>query len=75
MELAEKCLGKENWAEYYDGKTNCLAGREARRYQTWTIAGYIAAQTILTQPDGIDTLIFEEDSDVLGCAIRVGKNY
>ena len=63
------------WAEYYDGRTSRLVGREARRFQTWTIAGYIAAKTILAHPDSIAPLIFEEDPDVIGCAVRVGRNY
>ncbi len=75
LELAEKRLDKDGWAEYYDGRTSRLVGREARRFQTWTIAGYIAAQTILAHPDKIDPLVFEEDSDVIGCAVRVGKDY
>jgi len=30
--------------EYYDGKRGRLIGREARKFQTWTIAGFLAAQ-------------------------------
>lgn len=75
LDIAEKRLPKEDWAEYYDGRTSRLIGREARRFQTWTIAGYIAAKTILVHPDKIAPLIFEEDSDGIGCAIRVGKDY
>ena len=75
IEIAERRLGKDRWAEYYDGRTSRLVGREARRFQTWTIAGYIAAKTILAHPDNIAPLIFEEDPDVIGCAVRVGRNY
>ncbi|MFP3998637.1 MAG: glycoside hydrolase 100 family protein [Desulfobacterales bacterium] len=59
IEIAEKRLEKDHWAEYYDGRTSRLPGRAARRHQTWTIAGYIAAKTILANPDNIAPLIFE----------------
>jgi glycogen debranching enzyme len=75
VEIAEKRLEPDGWAEYYDGRTGRLVGRQARRVQTWTIAGYIAAKTILANPDNIAPLLFEEDSDLVGCAARVGKNY
>jgi hypothetical protein len=75
IEIAEKRLEKDGWAEYYDGRTSRLVGRQARRHQTWTIAGYIAAKTILANPDNITPLVFEEDSDLIGCAARVGRNY
>jgi len=29
----------------------------------------------MAHPDHIDPLIFEEDNDVIGCAMRVGKQY
>ena len=75
IEIAEKRLEPDGWVEYYDGRTSRLVGRQARRLQTWTIAGYIAAKTILANPDNIAPLVFEEDSDLIGCAARVGKNY
>ncbi|MGA1132149.1 MAG: glycoside hydrolase 100 family protein [Prochlorotrichaceae cyanobacterium] len=45
--LAEKHLQNEQWAEYYDGPDGRLIGKEARRYQTWTIAGYLLSKELL----------------------------
>ncbi len=72
LEIAEQRLQKDGWVEYYDGRDNRLIGKEARKLQTWTIAGYIVAKSILAQPDKLNWLMFEEDADVLACANRVG---
>jgi glycogen debranching enzyme len=75
LEIAENRLEADEWGEYYDGRTSRLVGREARRYQTWTCAGYVAAFSILQSPEKLSPLLFETDSDVIGCAIRVGNQY
>lgn len=55
IEKAGKRLQKEDWPEYYDGKSGHLIGREARRHQTWTCAGYLLAKELMT-PSGLDPL-------------------
>jgi hypothetical protein len=55
IEKAGKRLQKEEWPEYYDGKSGHLIGREARRHQTWTCAGYLLAKELMT-PSGLDPL-------------------
>jgi hypothetical protein len=49
IETAGKRLQKDRWPEYYDGHTGHLIGREARRNQTWTCAGYLLAKELLSE--------------------------
>ena len=60
IKLMEKRLSKDNFPEYYDGIYNRLIGREAKSKQTWSIAGYIIAKTLLQEPKKIDMLVFNE---------------
>ncbi|KAL2895455.1 putative alkaline/neutral invertase B [Bienertia sinuspersici] len=50
IELAEARLLKDGWPEYYDGKTGRFIGKQARKYQTWSIAGYLVAKMMLEDP-------------------------
>lgn len=75
VQIAEKRLQTDGWPEYYDGKTGRMTGRYARHWQTWTCSGYLAAKAIMNAPEKIKPLVFEEDSKVIGCAVRVGKQY
>lgn len=75
LAIAEERLEDDRWPEYYDGRTGRLVGKKARHYQTWTIAGYVAARTILSHPEKIAPLIFAPDKDIIACAIRVGRQY
>jgi glycogen debranching enzyme len=77
LKLAEKRLYKDEWPEYYDGKTGRLIGKEARRYQTWTIAGYLLAKEVMENPDHLKIVCFDEDpsellSDNMVLTSRVG---
>ncbi|MGA9377778.1 MAG: glycoside hydrolase 100 family protein, partial [Phormidium sp.] len=45
--IAERRLLKDHWPEYYDGQDGRLIGKEARKYQTWTIAGYLLAKEFI----------------------------
>ncbi len=73
--IAEKRLERDAWPEYYDRKNSRLIGKHARHYQTWTCAGYLVARMLLAHPEKIAPLIFEEDQEVIGCALRVGRQY
>ncbi len=73
-ELAEKAivmvqqqLPKDGWPEYYDGRQGRLIGREARKFQTWSIAGYLAAQTLLDDPTHLELISFDDQPVVLTC--------
>ncbi|MFB2982179.1 glycoside hydrolase 100 family protein [Microseira sp. BLCC-F43] len=60
IKLAEKRLSKDEWPEYYDGKTARLVGKQARRYQTWTIAGYLLALELMENPEHLKLVCFDE---------------
>lgn len=74
VKTAEKRILNDNWPEYYGGKQNNLIGKEARFNQTWTIAGYIAAKTLIENPEKLAILDFEEDNEVLACSVRIGED-
>lgn len=50
----------DKFPEYYDGKNGRLIGKEARSYQTWTIAGLLAAKELLANPEYIKLISFDE---------------
>ncbi|MBD2210236.1 glycoside hydrolase 100 family protein [Nostoc linckia FACHB-104] len=49
--LAETRLSEDEWPEYYDGTRGLLIGKEARRYQTWTITGFLLAKELSRTPE------------------------
>lgn len=59
--IAERRLVQDHWPEYYDGPDARLIGKEARRYQTWTIAGYLLAKEMLTNPDYLKLVTFDTE--------------
>ena len=67
MQLAQSKLVDDGWPEYYDGRQGRLVGREARKYQTWTIAGYIAAQYLLDNPKHLDLITYDNEAFNLSC--------
>ena len=75
-ELAERALAiacqrllDDGWPEYYDGRNGRLIGKEARRYQIWTVAGFLGAQALLNNPDCPDLVSFEEEPVVIACSV------
>jgi hypothetical protein len=69
LEAVERRLHRDNWPEYYDGPRGRLVGKEARRRQTWTIAGYLAARQLLDQPERIAILGCAKESEPTACGI------
>ncbi|MCA1993142.1 MAG: glycoside hydrolase 100 family protein [Coleofasciculus sp. S288] len=69
LEIAENRLLKDQWAEYYDGKSGRLVGKEARKFQTWTIAGFLVAKDLTANPDRLALISFEEDSSAIACTL------
>lgn len=65
IELAEKRLSDDRWPEYYDGKNGRLIGKQARKYQTWTIAGFLLAKELMANPDHLGLFSFDEDFEPL----------
>lgn len=55
LQIATEKLPRDNWPEYYDGRTGSLIGRRANLYQTWTAAAYIIGTELMINPDSIAT--------------------
>lgn len=64
IELAESRLLKDSWPEYYDGKVGKFIGKQARKYQTWSIAGYLVAKMMLEDPSHLGMISLEEDKQM-----------
>ncbi|GLT42888.1 hypothetical protein SLA2020_168660 [Shorea laevis] len=61
IEKAEARLTKDSWPEYYDGKLGRYIGKQARKNQTWSIAGYLVAKRFLEDPSHVGMITLEED--------------
>lgn len=74
IEIAERRLSEDEWAEYYDGRNGRLVGKACRKFQTWTIAGYLLAREFLEHPDKLSLLSFDKDPEMLEwlCYFREG---
>ncbi|GMJ02718.1 alkaline/neutral invertase B [Hibiscus trionum] len=64
IELAENRLSKDHWPEYYDGKVGRYIGKQARKYQTWSISGYLVARMMLEDPSHLSMISLEEDKQM-----------
>lgn len=63
--VAEKRLSRDRWPEYYDTKRARFIGKQARLYQTWSIAGYLVSKILLRNPEFAKILTCEEDMELL----------
>ncbi|KAK9279102.1 hypothetical protein L1049_012777 [Liquidambar formosana] len=61
IELVEQRLCKDGWPEYYDGKTGRLIGKQARKHQTWSCAGYLVAKMMIENPANLLMISLDED--------------
>ncbi len=69
--LAEKRLSNDEWPEYYDGRHGRLVGKASRKYQTWTIAGYLLSVELVKNPAALDLIAFNDDPEVLDWICKV----
>ncbi|MBW4682482.1 MAG: glycoside hydrolase 100 family protein [Microcoleus vaginatus WJT46-NPBG5] len=58
-----KRLLAEDWPEYYDGEDGRLIGKEARKFQSWTIAGFFLTQELIDKPEFLMLVNFGFDED------------
>jgi Alkaline and neutral invertase len=65
LEIAEQRLAEDEWPEYYDGRNGRLVGKASRKYQTWTIAGFLLAKELMENPKHLDLISFEEEPEML----------
>ncbi|BAZ15102.1 neutral invertase [Calothrix sp. NIES-4071] len=74
--VAAPRLKNDEWVEYYDGKKGRLIGKQARKYQTWTIAGYLLAKELIENPQHLPLVSFEELPQELvsrACEFEIGS--
>ncbi|KAL7175157.1 hypothetical protein ACSBR2_028876 [Camellia fascicularis] len=64
IEATEARLLKDHWPEYYDGKLGQYMGKQARKFQTWSIAGYLVAKMMLENPSHLGMISLEEDKQM-----------
>ncbi|KAH6806369.1 alkaline/neutral invertase [Perilla frutescens var. frutescens] len=72
IKIAEKRISRDKWPEYYDTKKGRFIGKQARLFQTWSIAGYLVSKLLLSNPSAAKILTTEEDSELVyafSCAI------
>ncbi len=60
IQIAEARLSDDEWPEYYDGKKGRLMGKQARKYQTWTITGFLLAKELIANPSYVPLISFDE---------------
>ncbi|XP_023644007.1 probable alkaline/neutral invertase F [Capsella rubella] len=61
IDLAEARLLKDGWPEYYDGKSGRFIGKQARKFQTWSTAGYLVAKMMMDDPTHVGMISMEEE--------------
>ncbi|CAB4300676.1 unnamed protein product [Prunus armeniaca] len=64
IEQVEQRLSKDGWPEYYDGKAGRYIGKQARKYQTWSISGYLLAKLMIENPANLSLISLEEDKKI-----------
>lgn len=64
VKTAERRLSRDKWPEYYDTKRGRFIGKQARLYQTWSIAGYLVSKLLLANPEAANILVNVEDSEL-----------
>ena len=60
LETAATRLADSDWPEYFDGRDGRLLGKEARRFQSWTVAGFLTAQQLLADPKQLGLVSYDE---------------
>jgi Alkaline and neutral invertase len=60
IQVAEPRLQADEWVEYYDGKKGRLIGKQSRKYQTWTIAGFLLAKELVVNPAHLPLVGFDQ---------------
>jgi hypothetical protein len=73
LDAAAARIGEQRWPEYYDGRDGRLIGKEARAFQTWSIAGFIAAHEMLAKPEHVALFAHVENAAVRACSSRVAE--
>ncbi|XP_062225569.1 neutral/alkaline invertase 3, chloroplastic-like [Phragmites australis] len=64
VEVAERRIATDHWPEYYDTRRGRFIGKQARLFQTWSIAGFLVAKLLLEKPDKSRMLWCNEDEEI-----------
>ncbi|WRX11265.1 Glycosyl hydrolase family 100 - like 1 [Theobroma cacao] len=67
IELAEHRLPKDEWPEYHDGKSGSYVGKQARKYQTWSVSSYLVAKMMIEILVKLAKKYLQKD-DIKACA-------
>ncbi|CAN4119477.1 unnamed protein product [Withania somnifera] len=65
IKIAERRLARDRWPEYYDTRRGGFIGKQARLFQTWTIAGYLVAKLLIANPEAAKMVVNVEDTELL----------
>jgi hypothetical protein len=65
VKVAENRISTDKWPEYYDTKRGRFIGKQARLFQTWSIAGFLVAKLLLENPEKSRILWNNEDEEIL----------
>uniref|UniRef100_A0ACD5UPC9 Uncharacterized protein n=2 Tax=Avena sativa TaxID=4498 RepID=A0ACD5UPC9_AVESA len=65
VEVAESRISTDKWPEYYDTRRGRFIGKQARLFQTWSIAGFLVAKLLLENPEKSRILWNNEDEEIL----------
>ncbi|KAH7867369.1 hypothetical protein Vadar_032568 [Vaccinium darrowii] len=65
LDMAENRLSKDHWPEYYDTRNGKFIGKQARLYQTWSVAGFLTSKMLLENPEMASLLFWDEDYELL----------
>ncbi|BDA75587.1 putative invertase [Rivularia sp. IAM M-261] len=69
IKIAENRLIIDKFPEYYDGRNGRLIGKESRTFQTWTIAGLLAAKEFIDNSHNLKLISFDEIAISPGCSM------
>ncbi|CAI7827922.1 unnamed protein product [Closterium sp. NIES-54] len=75
IEVIEKRLAKDGWPEYYDGKLGRYVGKQARKQQTWSVAGYLVAKMMLEDPSHLGIISLEEEKKLQQPALTRSRSW
>lgn len=67
LDITRQRLHHDQWPEYYDKRNGRLIGREARRFQIWTVAGFLSAQALLENPQHLQLVTHDFPTDEHPC--------
>ncbi|KAJ4971992.1 hypothetical protein NE237_005091 [Protea cynaroides] len=75
VEMVERRISRDKWPEYYDTKSGRFMGKQARLFQTWSIAGYLVSKLLLADPHAAKILINVEDEELVNAfSCMIGAN-